>query len=182
MKIESFEIDDQSNKYNLKIFERYSVESFKEYNLAKNGLDEEERNFRGLKKTFKNKINLHFLVFILILTAILFLCTLIYFIIVLSKYEQNYKKEENIYLKPSSSEHNYSRLIFDNGLEIVLIQIHTDDMAGGSITFDSGYLDPKYKPGFLRLALDSLKFNDINNYENISEYMPYITHNSEEFY
>ena len=55
-------------------------------------------------------------------------------------------------------------------------------MAGGSITFDTGYLDPKYKPGFLRLALDSLKFNDINNYENISEYMPYITHNSEEFY
>ena len=99
MKIESFEIDDQSNKYNLKIFERNSVESFKEYNLAKNGLDEEERNFKGLKKTFKNKINLHFLVFILILTAILFLCTLIYFIIVLSKYEQNYTKRRKYLFK-----------------------------------------------------------------------------------
>ena len=182
MNIDTFDIDENSIKNNSNAYKRYSVESLKEYNLAINDIDEEQENTKNIKKEIKIKKKLPFLVYIFILTAIFLLSTLILFVIVLFSYKENYKKEENIYLRPSISEHNYSRIIFDNGLEIILIQVHFNDTAGGSITFDTGYLDQKYEPGFLRLALDSLKFNDINNYKGISEYMAEIYHNSEEFY
>ena len=133
-------------------------ESSKRYNVEEKENDQDLllketgqiEDFKDRKTKSKNKKKLPFLVFLLIFTAVLFLGTLIFLIIVLLSYKENYKYEEDIYLKPNISEHNYSRITFFNtGLEIVFIQIHSDDMAGGAVTFDTGYLDYKYEPGNL---------------------------------
>ena len=57
---------------------------------------------------------------------------------------------ENPYTKPKYSSHNYTSITFENGLKLVLVQINTEDDAGGVISFDYGYLDNKYKPGYIK--------------------------------
>ena len=98
------------------------------------------------------------------------------------KYPIYYDFEKDIYLKPSISEHLYSRIKFDNGLEIVLTQVNYEDMAGGAITFETGYLDPKYPPGYLNFAFNSMRYNDINTYEQLNQYMGNLSQSCEEFY
>jgi flagellar biosynthesis/type III secretory pathway M-ring protein FliF/YscJ len=82
MKLDTFDIDENSIKNNSNDYKRYSVESLKEYNLAINDIDEEQENTKNIKKEIKIKKKLPFLVYIFILTAIFFLSTLIFFVIV----------------------------------------------------------------------------------------------------
>ena len=116
----------------------------------------------NLKDKTKVKSSISYLWFVLILTIFLFIVTLIIYLIVISTYNENYTIENNIYLKPKISGHNYSSILFDNGMKIILTQVHFNDTSGGAISFDSGYLDNKYKPGYLHLALlcliNKLKF------------------------
>ena len=167
-------------------YERYLVKSIDIINSDENNLiinnDTESKSIKYFKKDSKSKIKFPFMVYILIFTLILFLSTLLALIIISSTYKENYKYEENIYLKPSISEHNYSRLIFDNDLEIILTQIHYNDTAAGVMTFDSGYLDPQYDPGFLKLAFLSLRHNDRDNMRYLNEYMGNLNQITEEFY
>ena len=180
MNIETLDLEGENSKNKTIPFKRYSVESIeKEYKLD---LSDEDDNIKYIHRQPKNKKNLPFMLYILIFTAILCLGTLIALIIVLSTYKENYGYEENIYLKPNISEHNYSRLNFNNGLEIILTQIHYNDTAAGVMTFDTGYLDPKYEPGFLNLAFLSLRHNNRDNMSYLNEYMGNLNQVSEEFY
>ena len=182
MNIDTLDLEGESSKSRTKSFKRYSVESIeKEYKLNINDEDE-DNNEKFIHKELKNKKNLPFMIYILIFTSILCIGTLISLIIVLFTYKENYDYEEDIFLKPNISEHNYSRLNFYNGLEIILTQIHYDDTAGGVMTFDKGYLDPKYEPGFLNLAFLSLRHNNRDNMSYLNEYMGSLNQVSEEFY
>ena len=123
-----------------------------------------------------------FIIYIVIFTFILFLSSIIALIVIYDKYQIYYQFEENIYLKPKISEHNYSRLLFNNGLEIVLTQVHYNDTAGGALSFEKGYLDLEYPPGFLQLALLSLRYNDKDNISTLRDYMGDLYQSTEEFY
>ena len=162
--------------------ERYNVEEIDNEQNIKINATEEIEDFNYIREKSRNKNKLPFLVYILIFTAIIFLGSLIFLIIVSIIYNENYEYEEDIYLKPDISEHKYSRLTFDNGLEIILIQIHSDDMAGGAMTFDTGYLEQKYEPGILKLTLNSFRLNSYENYRYIREYMGSLDQATEEFY
>ena len=145
--------------------------------------DNEEEHFIFKKKDKKKRNKLPFLVYILIFTFIVFLISVIIYCIVNNEYIENYKEyKDDIYLKPSISEHNYSKLVFDNGLEIVLTQVHYEDKAGGAITFEKGYLDPEYEPGYLELAFYSLRNTDRDLSIFIRNYMGDLRKSSEEFY
>ena len=162
--------------------QRYNVEEIDNEQNIKINATEEIEDFNYIREKSRNKNKLPFLVYILIFTAIIFLGSLIFLIVVSIIYNENYKYEEDIYIKPDISEHKYSRLTFDNGLEIILIQIHSDDMAGGAMTFDTGYLDQKYEPGILKLTLNSFRLNSYENYRYIREYMGSLDQATEEFY
>ena len=183
MKIESSEIETISNNKKSKISENNEL---KEVDLE-TGLavidDENEPNI-PTKKCYDKLSELPFIVYILLFTFLLFIISIIILIAILSssKYKIYYTFEENIYLKPKISGHNYSRITFENGLEMVFCQIHYNDMAGGAISFEEGYLDKKYEPGFLRLALLSLKFNKGDNPKNFEDYMGELFQAPEEFY
>ena len=173
-KIESFSIDDtkksvkedKEDKDNL--INRYEVDN---YNLQESFL---------LRQKKKKKLPLLFYVFIF---AILFLLSLVISIIyeyVIKK--KNYTVVEEPYLKPSISHYNYTKVKFNNHLELLLIQVDEDDEAGGAIVFDTGYLDTNYKPGFLKLAFLSLLTDDIQNNIKLLDYLGELNYKIEEHY
>ena len=113
-------------------------------------------------KTSK-KINISYIFVLDILVIITGIATLIAFIIIKIKYKKNYIIDENPYFKPIILEHNYSKIIFNNGIIILLEQVHFNDSAGGAIVFDKGYLNNKSTPGYLNLALNAMLYDLQNN-------------------
>ena len=120
-------------------------DDLKDINLNINSVDtlndEQEEYERLESKTHKKKFHLPFIVYIAIFTLILFISSIITLIVVFHEKQIYYTYEEDIYLKPDISDHNYSRLTFQNGLKIVLVQVQINDSAGGAISFEKGYLD-----------------------------------------
>ena len=144
--------------------------------------DEDENIIIIQKEPKKKKYNFPFIFYIFIFTFIIFIASIITLIVLLISYKQFYKFSQDVYTKPHISEHNYSKIEFDNGVEVVLTQVHYDDMAGGALSFEKGYLDLKYEPGFLKLALLSLRLNDRDSIREISDYMGNMSQVVEEFY
>ena len=145
--------------------------------------DDAEENFLIYKKP-KRKFNLKFpfIIYIVLFTFILFIASIIALFAIKNKYKPNYEFYLNIYKKPFISEHNYSKLIFDNNLEIILTQVHYDDNAGGALCFEKGYLDLQYDPGLLKLTLLSLRKNDRESLTELRDYMGELSQSTEEFY
>ena len=96
------------------------------------------------------------MLYISLLIILLFIIIIITYLIFLSIYKVEYTYKENAYTKPKYSNHKYSSLTFENGLKIILVQVDSGDKAGGVISFDYGYLDNKYNPGYIKLAILSL--------------------------
>ena len=165
--------------------DRYKVEINDDYKFSINQDNDEETkedNIQIFNEKPNNKIKLPFMIYILIFTLILLIGTIILLIIVHIKYEENYSIEENIYLKPIISEHNYTKLKFNNGLEVILTQIHYNDIAGGALAFNTGYLDPKYDPGLLKCTFLSLRHSEKESLSEFNKYMGELNQASEEFY
>jgi len=97
-----------------------------------------------------------FMFYISLLIILLFIILIITYLIFLFLYKIEYTYKENAYTKPKYSTHKYSSLTFENGLKIILVQVNSGDKAGGAISFDYGYLDNKYNPGYFPLAFLSL--------------------------
>ena len=162
---------------------RYEIESEENDNQLSINDFNEEKELPLFKEKKKKRIELPYLIYLLIFTIILSIVTLIVYFYVSSAYEPNYKYEDgDIYLKPNISHHNYSRLIFDNGLEVILTQVDLDDKAGGAISFEKGYLNQEYDPGHLKLAFYSLRNSDRESSRYLSYYMGDLKHSCEEFY
>ena len=137
----------------------------------------------SLLKVKKKKLKIpDFINIISIITFLIFISILIMYLINISRYKTTYKIEEDAYLKPKYSSHNYTTITFENGLKLVLIKVDPDDQAGGVISFDTGYQDTRFEPGFLRLAFISLISKDTSNSEILSKYMGNFNYIVEEFY
>ena len=123
------------------------------------------------------KINcIPYLIFIDIFVIVITIAFAIAYAIINSKYKENYRTyDDDIYKKPITLEHNYSRIKFDNGITFVLTKVHFNDTAGGAIAFDKGYLDNEYEPGHLNLAFTNLiynlKFNNTNKTSDSSQHL-----------
>ena len=176
--MQSLDIETNNSKAMSSDSKKYEV---KEERLSIN--DDVEENFLIYKKP-KRKFNLKFpfIIYIVLFTFILFIASIIALFAIRNKYKPNYEFYQNIYKKPFISEHNYSKLIFDNNLEIILTQVHYDDNAGGALCFEKGYLDLQYDPGLLKLTLLSLRKNDRESLTELRDYMGELSQSTEEFY
>ena len=132
----------------------------------------------------KKKKKLPPLFYILIFSILVFLGFFIYFIVMSITKKENYSYELEGIDKPDLSEFKYSTLIFDNKLEVLLVQIGQNDTAGGSIIFDTGYLDPQYEYGDLEIALNSIlnKTNISNTTPDLADYLGKFEINVDEYY
>ena len=113
---------------------------------------------------------------------LLFIILIITYLIYLSLYKIDYTYEEEPYVKPKYSSHKYSSLTFENGLKVILVQVDRDDKAGGAISFDYGYLDNRYNPGYISLALLSLINNTRIYSEDLENYFGSFGWDIREFY
>ena len=177
-----------------------SLESYKEYinKKSKESLDEEENEILNkyevnekelnsnsplIKRNKKKKLPLLF--YIYIISVLLFIASFINFIVQYIKKDKNYRYSYEKIFKSSISEFKYSNLTFDNGLEVLLIQVAENDTAGGTIIFDAGYLDNQYKFGNLKTAFNtiidnkkhSIYYSDYlgKNISNVNEYYSYFS-------
>ena len=132
----------------------------------------------------KKKKKLPPLFYILIFSILVFLGFFIYFIVMSITKKENYSYELEGIDKPDLSEFKYSTLIFDNKLEVLLVQIGQNDTAGGSIIFDTGYLDSQYEYGDLKIALNSIvnKTNISNTTPDLADYLGNFEINVDEYY
>ena len=163
---EKYEVIAKENDYQVAINDSFEENYVSQINVKK----EKKREFP-------------FIFYIFLLTLILFIGAVIALLIISYKYDKNYSEsDQDIYVKQSISDHNYSKLVFNNGLEIVLIQVHYNDTAGGAISFEKGYLDQEYLPGYLKLAFYSLRNTDINSSRYLNYYMGNLQLSTEEFY
>ena len=162
--------------------ESLNIEKGSPSNLDINDNNINQNDLFFYERSKKNKCGIPFIIYILILTFIIFLILIITLIIVNSKYKEHYIFQEDIYTKPQISEHNYSRILFNNNIEIILTQVHFNDTAGGALSFENGYLDLRFEPGFLKLALLCLRKNDANSLTELNDYMGDLKFANEEFY
>ena len=180
-------ISDDKSDNNLS--EDYINVENKESNIEENKSQSKEEDIYSdlnIKEEIRNKTKLPYICYVFFFEIFLFIITLVAYLIVISTYKENYTLNDNIYLKPKISEHNYSSITFDNNIKIILTQVNYNDTAGGAISFDKGYLDNEYKPGFLNLALLSL-INNLTNDKNeirykLKNYMGTLDYSLDEYY
>ena len=123
-----------------------------------------------------------YIIYPTLLTVLIVIISVIIYLIVLSKYEITYIYTENAYEKPKYSSHNYSSILFENGLKLVLVQVDPDDRAGGVISFDYGYLDNKFEPGYLELAFLSLINDNVYHSDFLANYFGEFKSEVEKYY
>mgnify|MGYP002626282752 CR=1 FL=1 len=152
--IDSYDDDDIQNNGNT----GYRFNSLKDNSIV---LIEKKK----CKNIFKN-----IPIYVTVLTLLLLITSVIIYFIFLSKYEITYIYEENAYEKPKYSKHKYSSITFENGLKVVLVQVDQDDKAGAAISFDYGYLDNRFEPGYLELAFHSLINKEVSDSKYLINY------------
>ena len=130
----------------------------------------------------KKKKPLLFYAFILSLIILLIFAVifLIYFFII--RKNQNYIYEFDLMVKPEVSDFKYSNITFNNGLQVLLIQVGINETAGGTIVFDTGYLDTSYEYGYLQQAFSLLCGANFHNYTNLTDYLGNHASQIDEYY
>ena len=164
--------------------------SFNEDRFSINAENEERREFKNnlinnhlkINKKSKKCKKIPFIIIPTLFTFLFFITSLIFFIIISQRTELPYTYEEKAYIKPKYSSHEYSSVEFKNGLKLLLVQVDSDDVAGGSITFDYGYLNNKFNPGYLKLAFLSLISENVNNSESYIDYLGKFNYEVEKYY
>ena len=164
--------------------------SFNEDRFSINAENEERREFKNnlinnhlkINKKSKKCKKIPFIIIPTLFTFLFFITSLIFFIIISQRTELPYTYEEKAYNKPKYSSHEYSSVEFKNGLKLLLVQVNSDDVAGGSITFDYGYLNNKFNPGYLKLAFLSLISEKVNNSESYIDYLGKFNYEVEKYY
>ena len=172
--IESFNVDTKKEDIEEKdeLITRYQVKN----NDLKNPLIMQNNDNRNRKK--KN----HLIFYVFIFGLFLLVGSFISFIIILIIKQITYKEYYEPYSKPSISNHNYTQIIFENGLELLIVKIDENDTAGGSIAFETGYLDRNYEPGYLKLAMLCLLNDNITKNNILRDYLGDFQFSVDEFY
>ena len=134
-----------------------------------------------VKKTIKCK-DIPIIIYPLIVSVLLFIVSLITLFVIRAKYEITYKYEDNAYIKPKYSSHKYSSITFKNGLKLVLVQVSSDEEAGGAISYDYGYLNNTFDPGLLKLAFLLLISDNVNNSKPFINYVGEFNWEVEKYY
>ena len=125
----------QEKDYYNDLIDRYEV----------NDIDENSTQSSFFFRRLRKQNYLPFIFYIFLLTILLFLGLFFLTIFYYLSINPNYISYDDYYEKPSLSIYNYTKLEFKNGLEVLLVQTGQNEMAAGTITFDTSHLDSRYK-------------------------------------
>ena len=116
------------------LINRYDVKNNDNYNY---------NNLLGINEKKKKTLLLYPFILSLLILLTFAVIYLIYFFVI--RKNQNYIYEFDLIVKPDVSDFNYLNITFNNGLQVLLVQVGINETAGGTIIFDTGYLDTSYE-------------------------------------
>ena len=105
------------------------------------------------KKKFKFFFLFHFLIFIALFALIITIIYIIYYCTSKPNFKIYHYDWDASYL----NDRKYENYIFDNGLEVMIIQDQSFDRDGGAIVIDKGYMNNPYDEGIASLSALLLK-------------------------
>ena len=121
---------------------------------------------QSCSQKFINKIRIFpFIFYFLIIIFMLGLSIIIYYIYYCSTQKENFTEFKRDWISPSLDKRNYSIYLFDNKLEVMLIQDPFFDKDGGAIVIEKGYLDNPLEEGlsnYITHILSYYNFEDPN--------------------
>ena len=120
-----------------------------------------------------NFSNLPFIFYFFIIIIIFTIILIIRFISLYTNYSPNFRIENMPGMIPPLNDRKYQYYIFNNSLEVLLIQDPKFDMDGGAILIENGYLDNPLDEGIASFAcnlLTHMSFEDIKNITTIQDY------------
>ena len=152
--------------------------------IEKMDFDKDEMNDSFLldipkKKKENNKCKckcfsqLPFMFYFFIILIIFTILLIVRYISLYINHKPNFRINEIPWVFPELNDRIYQDYIFDNGLEVLLIQDPKFDMDGGAIVIESGYLDYPYDEGIASFAcnlLTHLIFKDTKNIPTVEDY------------
>ncbi len=126
------------------------------------------------KKFSKSSFLYKFFIFIFLCSIVLFcICTITFL-----SHKPNFRINHINWDIPDLDDRKYESYIFDNGLEVMIIQDPNFNRDGGSIVIESGYMDNPYNEGvdtFATNLLSHIIFPNKNNISNLKDYYGYYT-------
>ena len=135
-------------------------------------------------ETSKKKRRLPLLLYIFFFSVLILFVSLIILLAFFIYYkESKYSFDIDPYEKPKLTNYTYENITFNNGLQVLLIQIPMNNSAGGAIVFDTGYLDTNFQDNNLSCAAYSLYYQgNIENSNQVNYSMGEFKYSVEEFY
>jgi secreted Zn-dependent insulinase-like peptidase len=141
----------------------------KNSNLCKEEVGVQKIMENRYKQFSKSTFIFKFFIFIFFISIILlFVCTLAFL-----RHKPNFRIEQIKWDTPDLDDRKYENYIFDNGLEVMIIQDPNFNRDGGSIVIESGYMDNPYNEGidtFATHLLSHIIFPNKNNISNLKDY------------
>ena len=153
------------------LINRYDVKNNDNYNY---------NNLLGINEKKKKTLLLYPFILSLLILLTFAVIYLIYFFVI--RKNQNYIYEFDLIVKPDVSDFNYLNITFNNGLQVLLVQVGINETAGGTIIFDTGYLDTSYEYGYLQQAFSLLCGANVNDYTNLTDYLGNHASQTDEYY
>ena len=151
---------DEEDEYN-RLIDRYEVN---------NGENDSQRTAIFIRR-LRNQNRLPFIFYIFIFSILLCFGFFGFLIYIYLDNSLNYIYDDKPFEKSILSNYNYTNLIFENGLEVLLVQTEQNELAGGTINFDYSNQESQYKFVDLKLAMNSIISNNISKSDNLSEYL-----------
>ena len=114
-----------------------------------------------------------FIFYFQIIIFILGLSIMIYYIYYYSTQKPNFIKFDREWISPPLDRRNYSIYLFNNGLEVMLIQDALFDKDGGAIVIEKGHLDYPEEEGltnYITHILSYYNFEEPNNIDILKNY------------
>ena len=148
--------------------------------LQKDRKNEDFFYFQNKKEKNKSFFLFHFFIISLLFVFILTIIYIIYY----NTREPNFKILQYDWDNSYLNNRKYENYIFDNGLEIMIIQDESFDRDGGAIVIEGGYMDNPYDEGIISLAtllLNKIAFHEGDNIR-FNDYYGQYTFGTEEYY
>ena len=145
-------------------------------------LDKPEKNKESKCKFF---IRLPFICYFLIILFLFSISVLIKLIHFYVTSKENFLIYEKPWIIPELNNRTFENYIFNNGLEVMLIQDPNFDMDGGAILIEDGYLDNPKDEGIASFAshlLTHIAFNDTHKISTLQDYFGTYQFETEEFF
>ena len=150
--------------------------------ISSKDLNQEIKNEKNI---FLNCLNSYFINYFFVITFLFSIIMTIVYIIFYKRHKPNFQIFHYDWDASYLNDRKYENYIFDNGLEVMLIQDQAFDRDGGAIVIEKGYLDNTSEEGISSIAthlLSKIAFNNEIIMDTLNDYYGKYNYDTDEYY